>query len=968
MPNSVNLTAPGNRTGLFLLIFTTVFLFGNTWDTVLCQDSKKADPETLKLIRSINDETGKKAGAIIILKDYEMTVNAKGENTLVLRILGKVYDKQALEAYSHIPLGYNSYYEEPVLDYARVIRNDGTIIEVRKDAIQIKTTPDYMGDTKYSDQRFLTFAFSGLETGAAFEYKATFRQKSPVIEGEFFENHYFGGMLQNLAPPYIPRTDPVNRSVYRLKVPKNYEFKYYIQKNPIDPVKTTINNLDVYTWEYSGLQQLKIESSMAPLGNLTPILLISSVKDWSEIDKWASGKLYSGLEITRDLKDKVDGIIRGVDTRDARIKAITAYIRNNIRYIYSDLDRGGYTPHTPIEILNSRYGDCKDQGMLLVSMLKAAGIEAYPALITPYPYDEFISVPAPYFNHLITTIPSEKDTIWIDMTSRVTDYLELPASDRNRNAFIVNSKGGDLVKTPASAASINTASFNCIYEFDKSRCDISSSIETNGLESELMKSNFILAGETDRKEFFGNLVRSYLEGAILDSLTLCDLNNPGETFSADMKFHLDSVTEKGQPSFSFSGLSVIPRVLFSGMESRSMPEKRENDLILEYPYSIRSTEIYNSPENCPLIMTIPGNDSIKNEFFEFRRNFDKDGNKTKVTWELHSEKVIIPKEKYSSFLNEIKKLEEMSTWNVIYVDPITFAGNLNSEDPQSMIRECNDLLLEDSGNIFAMLMKGYFFNKLNKQDSSLSVFSKVLRIDPGNKYAHFWITFPLNSLKRNAEVLTHYEKALIADPAFDEAYIARGAWYMNHKQPEKSIIEFKKAVEADPSNDFAWQAINYYYASQNKTTEAIEYLKEAAMIDSSNIAYEILADICIEAKTYSEAVDAYNKAIARNPGKAVLYGNLAWTYYLQGDFQKCLDYSGKALAIDPKLYYVKFNIALTNLRTGNLEQATKLYGDLKKEKALISESELSGAIEDLKDLKTKNIYSREVEEIIRSFR
>lgn len=932
------------------------------------QEKKIADRQTLDLIKAADDKAGKSAGALIILKDYETTINEKGESTLVLRILGKVYNSQALEAYSHIPLGYNSYYEEPSLEFARVIRNDGSIIEVRKDAIQIKTSPDFMGDTKYSDTRYLTFAFSGLEIGAAFEYKATFRQKRPVVEGQWFENHYFGGMLQNLAPPYIPRMDPVLKSVYRLKVPKNIPVKYQITCNPVDPVIKSSNYIDEYTWEYSGLPSREFESGMPPLSKLTPVLLITTVFDWSEIDRWAAAKLNAGSETSTAFKLKVNSIIQSAVLREDRIKAITAYIRDNIRYVYADLDRGGYQPHSITEILNSLYGDCKDQGMLLTAMLREAGIEAYPALVNPWPGDEFTDVPSPYFSHLITCIPGEKDTTWVDMTSKVCSYPELPASDQYRNALIVNGKGGALVKTPGSTLSGNMASFDVRCGFNKADVNISISISASGLQGEALKSAFMMSEKNDREESLKSFIRDYFESASFDSVDFSDLESAGNNFRADINYHIDTVLKNNQPAFSFAGHSAMPLVLLAGMDSRSMPEKRVNDLISPYPYTVRSSEVYNPPSHCPLIITLPEDQSMKNEFFEFSKKFSRKGSSVSVNWELRADRMTVPKEKYTTYVNEIKKLEEMAGWSVTFVDPVAFTRTLQSEDPRSVLKECDDILKKDKKNVFALLMKGYFFNRLNMKDSSMSNFNKVLRLDSENKYAHLWITLPLSALKKDPEVLAHFEKSLQADPLFDEAYLARGAWYMVQKQPEKGNADFRKAVEVDSSSVMGWLNLGLVSYNEKKYTECIDYMKKALTIDSSNSnVYRMLADAYLKTNNYNKAMDAYTSAIELSPGDAALYGNLGWTYYLLDDFNKCLEYSSKALSIDSNLYFVKFNIALTNLRTGKVEEAKKLYAGLKKEKNRISTPEIEGAMEDLRNLKAKGLYINESEKIIRLF-
>ncbi len=117
-------------------------------------------------------------------------LNYKRENSLVLRVIGKIYDNRALEDYSHITMQFNSYYDDAILDHARTIRNNVSMIGVNKDAVQIKTTPYINGNSRYTDIKFLTFALPGLEIGSAFEYEIKLVRKKSVIDGEWFDNFF----------------------------------------------------------------------------------------------------------------------------------------------------------------------------------------------------------------------------------------------------------------------------------------------------------------------------------------------------------------------------------------------------------------------------------------------------------------------------------------------------------------------------------------------------------------------------------------------------------------------------------------------------------------------------------------------------------------------------------------------------------------------------------------------------------
>ena len=57
------------------------------------------------------------------------------------------------------------------------------------------------------------------------------------------------------------------------------------------------------------------------------------------------------------------------------------FVQNKIRYVSLSFGSNAYHPHHPDEVLQNRYGDCKDKSLLLLSLLRAAGIQAWPALV-----------------------------------------------------------------------------------------------------------------------------------------------------------------------------------------------------------------------------------------------------------------------------------------------------------------------------------------------------------------------------------------------------------------------------------------------------------------------------------------------------------------------------------------------------------------------------------------------------------
>jgi TonB family protein len=119
------------------------------------------------------------------------------------------------------------------------------------------------------------------------------------------------------------------------------------------------------------------------------------------------------------------------------------------RYISISLGVGRYRPHSAEEVLANQYGDCKDKHTLFAALLKAEGIEAWPALIgAGLKFNADVPSPAA-FNHVITVLRQSGQYVWLDTTAEVAPYGLINQAIRDEQALIVPASGkAFLQKTP----------------------------------------------------------------------------------------------------------------------------------------------------------------------------------------------------------------------------------------------------------------------------------------------------------------------------------------------------------------------------------------------------------------------------------------------------------------------------------------------------------------------------------------
>lgn len=131
-------------------------------------------------------------------------------------------------------------------------------------------------------------------------------------------------------------------------------------------------------------------------------------------------------------------------------------------------------------------------------------------------------------------------------------------------------------------------------------------------------------------------------------------------------------------------------------------------------------------------------------------------------------------------------------------------------------------------------------------------------------------------------------------------------------------------------------------------------LKNPSSFEGINIFIEVVALIEeIEEQTEEQS-------------QAMTLGNLGWKAFERGDYDKCLEHSKKAIALDNTLGFVHFNIALAHLIKGDNSEAITAYTKAISiaKKSVVPKETLNGAIEDLKKYMDKFPSKNDAQDVL----
>jgi hypothetical protein len=185
---------------------------------------------------------------------------------------------------------------------------------------------------------------------------------------------------------------------------------------------------------------------------------------WETVGGWYE-RLVAGVPMgTAPVRDRAREIAGNLEGRREKLAALLDFVRRQVRYVAVEVGVGGYRPHTPQEVLERRWGDCKDKAFLLVDLLRDSDIEAWPVLIRLDPDGRVDrEFPSPQFNHVIVAVrpeglgltggdPVSGGYLFLDPTQELGALSWLSPGTQDQEALVVRAGRGELVRTPVLPA------------------------------------------------------------------------------------------------------------------------------------------------------------------------------------------------------------------------------------------------------------------------------------------------------------------------------------------------------------------------------------------------------------------------------------------------------------------------------------------------------------------------------------
>src|SRR5687768_9402468 len=352
---------------IIALVVASSFLFAAPFRSVQAQSGEKKTPAAPQAAKA--DDYSQEAVVIEQLSTtYRFERDGTGQRELNLRV--RVQSDAGVERFGQLIFPYSSANEKLDMDYVRVRKADGTVVNATTSDIQDLSAPLAREAPIYTDLRQKHITVPGLRPGDLIEYHLVWNMHTPLAQNHFWVEHDFVTrgpiVLNDELTVNIPAASKV-----KLKTESGYE-----------PGIKDQTDRRVYTWKKAKLKRdsdddekekeksENEETEERDPEEIRPHVQLTTFQSWDEVGQWYAALQRDRVVPDEKIKIKAEEVIRGRATEKEKVTALYEYVAKNFRYVSLSLGQGRYQPHSATDVMSNQYGDCKDKHTLLASMLE----------------------------------------------------------------------------------------------------------------------------------------------------------------------------------------------------------------------------------------------------------------------------------------------------------------------------------------------------------------------------------------------------------------------------------------------------------------------------------------------------------------------------------------------------------------------------------------------------------------------
>lgn len=420
--------------------------------------------EILRLA-SLAVEKFKDGSGIILLNDETNILHRDGTRTSRYHFIGKILKPERRD-WADRRIWFEESRSKINILLARTIHPDGSVSYLDPATIKISEPASEM----VFFMQYKTLSFTLPEVGVQDIVEYAYEEE----EVEPFDVNIFDpcGILQSYEPTVKAR--------FKVIIPDSLELNFYTRNFAFGkdtPKILSEPGKRIYEWELTDIPGIVREPNMRSRLDIAPAVFTTLFKDWEYLYTRYSGWQLPRMEITPEIKRLSQEIVKPAKTIDDSIALIYHWVQKNIRYIcIKGSEAAGHSGHPAALTLKNGFGDCTDKSILLATLLRAIGVDAYVVyLMTNTAHPPFREIPVPRVDHAINQIRLSSRIFYLDPVTETYRYPYFATMDHGILCINAITRSIDSIPTPSPESNARIyniemrlePSGDAIVEFDR---------------------------------------------------------------------------------------------------------------------------------------------------------------------------------------------------------------------------------------------------------------------------------------------------------------------------------------------------------------------------------------------------------------------------------------------------------------------------------------------------------------------
>jgi transglutaminase-like putative cysteine protease len=391
---------------------------------------------------------------VYLLDDGVVRFEADGRGSRTYRQVIQILNQDGAEAWGEQSFSYSSGSERLTVNWIRVLKPSGEVISAQPAHEQESLSPVALEAPVYSDEKIRRVTLSGVAPGTLVDWSYTVERLKSLVPGDYYS-------AWRVTTGLLTRRSRLIVDVPASVTPRIQEQNVHFKRQEAES-----HGRRVYTWATNDVQKIEREPFAASPNTVYVRIEIGAPIAWSDVARWYAGLSAGRYTMNGDLQGQLVERVKDARTLDDSLRAVYRWVAQDFRYVSLSLGIGGYLPRLPEQVLQTRYGDCKDKATLFIAIARAMGIPAFPVLLSSGGSADSTLPTIQQFDHMIAAVDRRQGgRLYLDLTSDLTPYGELPPEEQGSFALVVHDDGQfEPVTLPEAPASDNRSEARLVGE------------------------------------------------------------------------------------------------------------------------------------------------------------------------------------------------------------------------------------------------------------------------------------------------------------------------------------------------------------------------------------------------------------------------------------------------------------------------------------------------------------------------